>query len=193
MPLSFCFVGLLNIFFLFWCDMRNAKNIMYFLALVCLQIGYFVPPVEMPNFSLNILNLIGLLLALIGAVMGTKHNHIFACTVVALVVSVIYLCVNSVSNDYLIFLRPIYLFLVVGVLTVFFKNFSSKILFSVLCIVLCEFGTLALIKGNFAFYPLFCPDILDCLIPLVYLIIFECLLQNVIYKKPHSKKEKQSY
>lgn len=187
MPLSFCFVGLLNIIILFWCDMRNAKNIMYFLALICLQIGYFIPPVEMLNFSLNILNLIGLLLALVGAILGTKHNHLFVCAVVALLVSVIYLCVNSVSNDYLIFLRPIYLFLVVGALTLFFKNFSSKILFSVLCIVLCEFGTIALIKGDFAFYPLFCPDILDCLIPLVYLVILETIIVELVRRRKYVK------
>lgn len=187
MPLSFCFVGLLNIIILFWCDMSNAKNIMYFVALVCLQIGYFVPPVELPNYSINVLNLIGLLLALIGAVIGTKHKHLFACVVVVLVVSMIYLCANSISNDYLIFIKPIYLFLVIGALTLFFKNFSTKLFFSVLCIVLCEFGTIALIKGDFAFYPLFCPDILDCLIPLMYLLTFETVIVELYRRKKYVK------
>lgn len=172
---------------MFWCDMRKPTSILYFISLVLLQLGYFVPPIETSMFSLNIINIIAFLIALVGAGVGLSWRQTLVCGVGAVAVTIVYLCANSVSHDYLIFLNPVYLFVAVAVGSVIYRSFSSKLFFSLLCIVLCETGTLVLIKGGFAFYPLFCPDVLDCTIPLVYLIIIESTISGFIQRRKYVK------
>lgn len=187
MPLSFCFVGLLNIVIMFGCDLRKVQNILYFVALILLQIGYFIPPIEFNNFSLNVPILLGLLFALVGAVINMKLRQISLGVVGVILLSTAYLIVNSISSDYLVFLKPMYFFAILGVLTIFVPSFSSKLFISVLCIILCEIGTIGLIKGDFAFYPMFTPDILSCLISLVYLFVGETLLGVLIKRRRYVK------
>lgn len=187
MPLSFSFVGLLNIFLLFWGDLRKWNTKLYFLALILLQISFFVPPIDATNVSINITMLFGLVLALVGAGIKMDTKQLFNCLVWSLIVAVTYVCANSVGQDFMIYFDPKYLFFALAIVTIFIDGLHKKLFFSLLCIILCELGVFGLINGDFLFYPMFAPDCLDCLIPLVYVCIIENALVALVKKRKLAK------
>ncbi len=188
MPLSFCFVGLLDIFILFWADMRKTQTKLLFLALVSVQLGYFIPPIETSGFTLNLAILLGAVFGLVGAGITIKQNQLIKISLYSLVVAIVYVSINALSHDYLLFFSPYYLLVALALCGLVFLDFYKKLFFSVLCYVLCESGTILVINASFQFYPLFTPDTMDCMIPLMYIILIECVFLKLIGRRKKIEK-----
>ena len=188
MPLSFCFVGLLDIIILFWADMRKTQTKLLFLSLVAVQLGYFIPPVETSGFTLNLAILMGAVFALVGAGICISQKQLIKISLYSIGVSIVYVCLNALCHDYLLFFSPYYLLGALVLCGLVYLDFYKKLFFSVLCYVLCESGTILVINASFQFYPLFTSDTMDCMIPLVFIILVECIFLKIVNRKKGVKK-----
>lgn len=189
MPLSFCFVGLVAMIIWFWGDIRKLSMCLYFLGLVFVQVGYFVTPIELGLVSLNIAILCGAVLCLVGAIVGSQNKNILWVSALSFALAVAYVLTNYFTHDYMLFFSPSYLLFILALCTLFIPNTHEKVLFSVLCYVLCELGCFGFINADFQFYPMFSADTMACMVPLALIIVFECAL-STLYSKVKSAKRK---
>lgn len=189
MPLSFSFLGMLNIGLMFFGNIKKLDQILIFLGLVFFEIGYFISPIPFEKFSLNICNVIGGLLCVIGCVLGLKNKKLLVPVFYSVLVSLVYFLVCIYDYNYLIFFRPLYLGVVLAFVSLFISGLKSKLTFSLITCFVCEILSLFVIGTKLHFYPLFTPDILNCIVPVIYFILLQFGVSKLVFRRKKIEKK----
>lgn len=173
MPISFCIVGVYQICILFFLNLKNAKNILFFIGVSFILAGYFVPEIFLAKLSINLCILLGFLICFIGNMIGVKGKVAWTPILSSFILSAVYLLVCARDYNYLFYFRPLFLFLLIIGVSIVLRGVNEKISFVLLTFMTCEILSFLVVGERLTIYPLFSQDIILCI---ALIISFNLLL-----------------
>ena len=169
MPLSFCIVGVLNIFILFFAPYKKLKKLLLSLGLVFVLLGYFVEPSFFEKSSINMCILVGVFLSLFSMLIYKSGKSVAKPLLFSFVLVSIYLLVCVKDYNYLLYFNLYFLTILINVMSLFVRGIESKFVFVLMAYLLCEIGSFFVVGDRLSFYPLFSPESLfGVLVPVVF-------------------------
>lgn len=188
MPISFCIVGLFDIFIIFFLNLKKIRNVLFVIGTTLILAGYFVPAVFFAKFSINLCAFAGFLTCIIGSMIGLKGKIALMPIFTSFILSVFYLLVCARDYNYLFYFRPVFLFVLIISLTLFLGGINEKNSFALISYMLCEFLSFLVVGERLSVYPLFSGEIVFCVVLTIAFNMISCFVAKLFRRRQRNEK-----
>lgn len=165
MPFSFVCLGVCFIFLMFFMDYKKRGNILVVAGILTLLVGFFVGEIELKTCSINILNVIGVLVIFVGILcLNSRFNWVRVVSL-PFVTGLFYYVLNVIDVDMNMFFNLVPSLLVVCVVSlVCFNNPKESILVVLLSGFVLEIINYFFILEDVGYLALFSHDFIVCIV-----------------------------
>jgi len=164
MPFDFIVLGLILICLIFYLDLKKHSNLVCFLGIVFLLLGYFIKNFTMLKVSINMFNLFGIIYLILSSIISKevdKRNSIYG----GILIAILYILINYIKFDYNLFfdVKP---FILITIIINYINCYSLKesIISTCSAIIYCEIFNAFFMFPKLNFVALFGVEITLCIV-----------------------------
>lgn len=178
-------LGIMTLFILFFVNLSVPRKCLLFCGVVCIIGAFFIGQINIKTGSINMLNLVGMVLVLCVLISKKCISHKMLVTVFCDVV--MYFLLNVISLDYNMFFTFVPVCVICTIVPlVLMKDTKASVFSCVLSVVACEFVSMFLMYNNLNYWAIFGDNFMFCIVLCVCAILsikFICCLIKKLSKK----------